>query len=435
MEAGLAAGYAVETAAEGAIGAGIALAKSTMPLKANWQRISIGTPLPRSSHSLSIVRGVAYIFGGEEFPRKPVDNDMHLVTLPSSGAGADYKKISARSINEGGAVPTARIGHTANAIGHRIYVFGGRGGKAMEPLAENGRVWVFDTMAAQWSVLDPPEGSNYPEPRSYHASSATAHPLHTSHEQLESRFDPLPVDIGIHGTIFIHAGCPAKGRLGDLWAFDVTSTTWTKFPDPPDPARGGPSLAYALNRLYRYGGFDGNNELGGQMDYLDISMNNEVKGEALGHGWRWKSVTIPPDALSPGNRSVAGLHPVTTGQGRNYLLLCLGERTPSSSGHDGAGEYWGTLWSFQLDSGNMTAASLKDATRRLLYAKTGENAWAQVEIPEATMRAGQSEGPGPRGWFASTQGADIGTHTVVLWGGVQANNERANDGWLLTIES
>ena len=171
------------------------------------------------------------------------------------------------------------------------------------------------------------------------------------------------------------------------------------------------------------------------MDYLDISVSNEVKGEALGHGGQWKSVTISPDALSPGNRSVAGLHPVTTGQGRNYLLLCLGERTPSSSGHDGAGEFWGTLWSFQLDSENMTAASLKDATRRLLYAKTGENAWAQVEIPEATMRAGQSEGPGPRGWFASTQGADIGTQAVVLWGGVQANNERANDGWLLTIES
>lgn len=435
MEAGLAAGYAVETAAEGAVGAGIALAKSTMPLKANWQRISIGTPLPRSSHSLSIVRGVAYIFGGEERPREPVDNDMHLVTLPSSGADADYKKVSARSNNEGGEVPTARVGHTANAIGHRIYVFGGRGGKAMEPLAESGRIWVFDTMTAQWSFLNPPEGSIYPEPRSYHASSATAHPLQTSLEQLESCFDPLPVDMSTHGTIFIHAGCPAKGRLGDLWAFDVASSTWTKFPDPPGPARGGPSLIYVLNRLYRYGGFDGKNELGGQMDYLDISVSSETQGETLGHGGQWKSVTISQDASSPGNRSVAGLHPSTTGQGRNYLLLCLGERIPSSSGHDGAGEFWGTVWSFQLHSESMTAASLKDATRRLLHAKTGENAWAQVEIPEATMKAGQLEGPGPRGWFASAQGADIGTQTIVLWGGVQANNERADDGWLLTIES
>ena len=196
MEAGLAAGYAVETAAEGAVGAGIALAKATMPLKANWKRISIGTSLPRSSHSLSIVRGVAYIFGGEEHPREPVENDMHLVTLPSSGADADYKKLSPSPSLEGGEVPTARVGHTANAIDDRIYVFGGRGGKAMEPLAENGRVWVFDTMTAKWSYLDPAEGSNFPEARSYHASAVTAHPLHTSHDQLESRFDPFTCRYG-----------------------------------------------------------------------------------------------------------------------------------------------------------------------------------------------------------------------------------------------
>lgn len=435
MEAGLAAGYAVETAAEGAVGAGVALAKSTMPLKANWKRISTGTPLPRSSHSLSIVRGIAYIFGGEERPREPVDNDMHMVTLPSSGADADYKKVSASSATEGGEIPTARVGHTANAIDERIYVFGGRGGKAMEPLVENGRVWVFDTVAATWSFLDPAGGSPYPAPRSYHASAATAHPLHTSHDQLESRFDPLPVDMNEHGTIFIHGGCPAKGRLGDLWAFDVASRTWSSYPDPPGPARGGPSLTYALNRLYRYGGFDGENELGGQIDYIDIAVDSEAKGEVVGHDSLWECVSILTDAPSPGNRSVAGLHPVTTGQGRNYLLLLLGERGPSSSGHDAAGQFWDTVWSFQLHQEGMTAASLKDATRRLLRAKTGENAWAQVDIPESTMGAGQLDGPGPRGWFASAQGHDIGNETVVIWGGVQVSNERAGDGWVLAIES
>ena len=437
MEAGLAAGYAVETAAEGAVGAGIAVAKSTIPLKANWKRIATGTPLPRSSHSLSVVRGIAYIFGGEEQPRVPVDNDMHLITLPSSGADADYKKISASPSTEGGEVPAARVGHTANAIGDRIYVFGGRGGKAMEPLAEDGRVWVFDTMAAKWDFLDPSEGSSFPVPRSYHASASTAHPLHVSKEELESRFDPLPVDMNSHGTIFVHGGCPTTGRLGDLWAFDVASRTWSQYPDPPSPARGGSSLTYALNRLYRYGGFDGKDELGGTVDYMDVSIanNKSGKGEIVTHEDQWKSVALPAESGSPGNRSVAGLHPVTTGQGRNYLLLLLGERTPSPSGHDAAGQFWADVWSFQLQSENMTAASLKDATRRLLHAKTGESIWAQVDIPESTMTAGQIEGPGPRGWFASAQGHDIGTETVVLWGGVQANNERAKDGWILAIES
>ena len=206
MESALAVGYAAETAVEGAVGAGLALAKSTMPLKASWKPISIGTTLPRSSHSMSVVRGVAYVFGGEERTREPVANDMHMIILPSSGADGDYKTISATPLEHDGELPAPRLGHTANAIDDRIYVFGGRGGKAMDSLAEKGRVWVFDTTAAKWSFLDPAEGSPFPEPRSYHASAATAHPLHATHDQLESRFDPLPVDMSAHGTIFVHGG-------------------------------------------------------------------------------------------------------------------------------------------------------------------------------------------------------------------------------------
>ena len=197
MEAGIAAGYAAETAVEGAVGAGIAIAKSTLPLKASWKRVSIADALPRSSLSLSIVKGTAYIFGGEIRPREPVGNDVHSITLPpSGGTEADYKVIPA----VGGEIPQPRVGHTANVIDDRIYVFGGRGGKEMVPLAENGRVWVFDTVSKEWTFLEPTKGCPYPEPRSYHASAATAYPLHTSPKQLDSRFDPLPVDTQAHGT-------------------------------------------------------------------------------------------------------------------------------------------------------------------------------------------------------------------------------------------
>ena len=71
MEPGVAAAaYGVETAAEGAIGASVAIAKPTMPLKASWRRVPSDTLLPRSSHSLSIIKGKAYIFGGEKKPRE-----------------------------------------------------------------------------------------------------------------------------------------------------------------------------------------------------------------------------------------------------------------------------------------------------------------------------------------------------------------------------
>lgn len=435
MEAGLAAGYAAETAAEGVVGAGIAVASSTMPLRGTWKRISIGDPLPRSSHSLNVIKGMAYIFGGEIRPRVPVDNDMHLVTLPLPGADADHRAIPASGFRDG-PVPPSRVGHTADAIGEYIYVFGGRGGKEMSALAENGRVWVYDTTTHTWTYLDP-VGSPYPEPRSYHASTASAHPLQTSHDDRDSRFDPKPVDTEPHGTLFVSGGCLSQGRALDVWGFDIASRTWSRYPDPPGPARGGQCLTHFRDCLYRFGGFDGKNELGGQVDHLDVSSISERSGKGqlpvATHSGQWESVTIPM-GTGPGNRSVAGLQAITTGQGRNYLLLLLGERDASASGHDGAGQFWDDVWSFQLQSESMTAASLKDATRRLFRAKTGDGSWAEVLVPESSMAEGELDTPGPRGWFATSRN-DIDPTSIVLWGGLTSNNERAGDGWILTVDT
>lgn len=435
MEAGLAAGYAAETAAEGVVGAGIAVAKSTMPLRGTWKRISTGSPLPRSSHTLNVIKGTAYIFGGEIRPRVPVDNDMHLVTLPLPGSDADHRAIPASGF-EDGPVPPSRVGHTADAIGERIYVFGGRGGKEMSALAENGRVWVYDTTTYTWTYLDP-AGSPYPEPRSYHASTASAHPLQISHQERDSRFDPKPVDTEPHGTLFVSGGCLASGRALELWGFDIASRTWSRYPDPPGPARGGQCLTYFRDSLYRFGGFDGKSELGGQIDHLDVSSISERSGKGqlpvATRSGQWESVTMPTDT-GPGNRSVAGMQPITTGQGRNYLLLFLGERDPSASGHDGAGRFWEDVWSFQLQPESMTAASLKDATRRLFRAKTGDGTWSEVLVPELSMAQGELDTPGPRGWFASSQN-DIDPTSIVLWGGLAGNNERAGDGWILTVDT
>jgi hypothetical protein len=82
----------------------------------------------------------------------------------------------------------------------------------------------------------------------------------------------------------------------------------------------------------------------------------------------------------------------------------------------------------------MTAASLKDATRELFGAKTAEKTWARVDVPEATM-SGENEHPGSRGWFASAQGQDFDPLSVVLWGGVNDDNSRAGDGWILTLQT
>lgn len=71
----------------GGQGQGAQHGEPTLP--ATWERIFVPA-LPRSSHSINVVGGNAYIFGGEVEPRKPVDNDMHLIVLPYSSASADY---------------------------------------------------------------------------------------------------------------------------------------------------------------------------------------------------------------------------------------------------------------------------------------------------------------------------------------------------------
>ena len=440
MDPGVAAAaYGAETAAEGAVGAAFAIAKPTTPLKATWQRLITAKPLPRSSHSLSVIKGRGYVFGGEEKPRQPVDNVMHVLTLPSSTVSdVDYQTIQAVPDREGGEVPCARVGHVASAIDDRIYVFGGRGGKSMEALEEDGCVWEFNTRLNHWTALKPTPGSPYPEARSYHCSASIAHPLPSSDDHTEGI--PGKTDPKAQGTIFIHGGCTSSGRMKDLWGFNVAARAWSPFPDAPGPARGGSSLTFTQDRLYRFGGFDGNTELGGQIDYLDLATttfhDHGGRGEmsVISSTGRWEVVEPSANDSVPGDRSVAGLQPVTTGQGRNYLILLLGERDPSSSGHDGAGKFWDDVWSYPLRPSGMTAASFKDAARELVGANTREASWAPVDIPESIMTEGVKERPGQLGWFASAQGEDLDPGAIVLWGGVKSNNERAGDGWILTVE-
>ena len=406
-----------------------------MTLLARFQRIPTSTPLPRSSHSLSVIAGKAYVFGGEIRPREPVDNDMHVFSLPSSSVSVtDYERVPVKAGTDTGDLPAARVGHTAATIQDRIYVFGGRGGKDMQPLEENGRLWVFDTKTHQWSYLDPVPGSSYPSARSYHASTATDHPRVEGSNLVES------LEQDTFGTVFIHGGCPASGRSADIWAFNVPSRTWSQYPDAPGPARGGPSLTYAYNRLYRYGGFDGKSELGGQIDCLQLSTttskdkNGKEKSVVMPLDGIWDVVKFPQGTDAPGNRSVTGLQPVTTGQGRKYLLLFLGERDPSSAGHAGAGKFWDDVWAFQVDSDRMTAASVLDATKNLLGADTQDKMWSKVDIPEDNMTAGTMTHPGERGWFASAQSNGTGFASVVIWGGINGRNERLGDGWTLTVD-
>ncbi|KAK0638772.1 hypothetical protein B0T16DRAFT_339249 [Cercophora newfieldiana] len=329
-------------------------------MKGTWEKIGGLPSLPRSSHSVNIVAGNVYIFGGESAnARKPVDNDMHVITLPSSGAQADYYTIKATpepketspipppapeikiesedadaAPSDKGkgpetpasiasslpSVPSPRVGHATAAIGHRIFLFGGRGGPDMSALDEGGRVWVFDTRSRHWSFLDPilpPTSAKdaIPAPRSYHAAVATDKPrdfnLAPHHPKPLTRTGTIkewalgdsdevgtpqhPIigaianravdpDLAGFGTFIIHGGCLSapNTRASDLWAFDIHSRTWQRLPDAPGSPRGGTALALSRSRLYRFGGYTGTSTEGGRLDFLELGVDQFNDGFSVG---------------------------------------------------------------------------------------------------------------------------------------------------------
>ena len=494
--------------------------KPTIPtMRGTWEKVDLPS-LPRSSHTVDVVSGSAYIFGGEFNPRQPVNNDVHVINLPLSlSASADsypvkatppQKEGSSTSANRQkgltevplsgedtatatdlaekdeakqpepevpsglGDVPPARVGHASATIGSRIFVFGGRGGPDMTPLEESGRVWVFDTRNHTWTYLDPAPAAagavaRFPPARSYHAAAAIDHP-----RDFPSDHRPKPATwhdwamgdsakVGIpqapivgnvaagavdeedegYGTFFIHAGCLAGGeRANDIWGFDVRSKVWSELPTPPGPARGGTSICVTKGKIFRFGGFDGKQELGGQVDvlHLDADFFDDVvsKGEVAvttRHGWETltpipQTDTLDPD-LWPAPRSVSSLLPVHV-HGRDYLLLLMGEESPSSDGHNAAGTFLSDAWAFSIPTPH--GGSIKDTVFSAIGRKAAsrEGRWTQVTA-EPYDDDVTDELPSARGWISAAVVDELEEPAVFLWGGVGDGNVRLGDGWILRL--
>jgi len=351
-----------------------------MPLIASWKPLSLAPTaaqaLTRSSHALVAHAGKAYIFGGELKPRIPLDAELHVVDI-SSG---NHNFVQAQTASaEGAEVPAPRVGTALAKVGNALYLWGGRGGKDMKPLS--GELWKFDLgkqESGKWEKLA--TKGDQPEERSYHVLTGVA-----------------------PNTLYLHAGCPPTGRLSTLHALDLPTLTWHTLTDAPEPARGGTVLASipsigSAGSLIRFGGFSGY-ELGGPLDIYDISRN------------KWESVT--PRGEIPSARSVHALlgipNPNTKKEGSGLVAIMYGgERDPAPKelGHDGAGRFLSDVWGLKRTAdGNWT--------------------WEKATLKEGT------DIPQPRGWFAS----DITENDeVVVQGGLNENNERIGDAWVLTVE-
>ncbi|KAF1971567.1 kelch repeat protein-like protein [Bimuria novae-zelandiae CBS 107.79] len=341
------------------------ISKPIWHLTGTWTRQHSAERLRRSSHVLSVLGNNAYIFSGEVQPREPVDDRIDVLPL-----SPDAAKLATLPLT--GAAPTPRVGSASATLNGKMYIFSGRGGTAMEPVDEAGGVWAFDPEASSWTLLKPAVAEDaLPPARSYHCAASDG-----------------------ATTLFIHAGCPASGRLSDLWKFDIESRAWKRCADAPGPPRGGTSIAYCGGKMYRMGGFDGSTEVGGSVDVYDPAVDT------------WSTETFTADGHNgPEPRSVCALLPVRIAQ-KDKLLTLFGERDPSALGHAGAGKMLGDVWLYDVQ----------------------ERWWTKLE-PKG------SEGvPDPRGWFdADVVKAEEGNDRVVVHGGLGENNERLTDAWVLSF--
>ncbi|KAI4184312.1 MAG: hypothetical protein L6R41_004822 [Letrouitia leprolyta] len=454
---------AVSTTVEGAAIAGIGLAQSTQPLNATFTRITSEAFLPRSSHSITVISGKAYIFGGEESPGKLVDDNIHIIKLPAkkpSNVGEpEYKCLPSLGEEDDGKVPGPRAGHTACALGHRIYVFGGKG-QDQQLLEENGKVWVFDTETLRWTSLEPSTENPYPSSRYQHSAISNEHPLPNTNvsdtasytEQIKSTVSKIPAMIGKaapprepHGSIIICGGLSSSSSdpSTEVWTFTVATQTWSTLPSIP-PMPHPPALAFANNSLYILGG---TSKVGNEIHCLQLqpSTYKDARGTAdldlKAKTPEWSALPFPTNPLAPGPqpRKGGGLVPVTTGNGRIYLLYFMGEKISEAENTEEIG-YWSDTWSYQTPAVDVAAAGIKDKTRSLMGISTGESTWSEVKVVPNEEGSGglEMEGkshPGPRGWFASSPlGKDFDGGGVVVWGGINAKGETEGEGWIISVK-
>lgn len=435
MAEALVAAELAEHTVEASIIGGYALAQPTLPLKARIDRIAT-TPDPsdvtlkRIGHTVCVLDNNAYIFGGETSDGKLAGNEVHIIRIPPPVGVKkiveqewDYKCIPAiAKMGEGG--PEPRKGHSAVAFGKEMYVFGGKGDALLE---EKGKVWVFDTTSLKWSVV----GTKSHEYPACHSHGAAIH----------------------KSGMIIHGGQSSTTQAStETWRFDIVQETWHKLPDITMPSSVNstsvtvlPNVAVAHDTLYL---LTGSSELSSEMHTLDLSSSSSI----------WQTISFPTNTLTPGPRprKGAGLSHIAIGQGREYLLYFLGEKTdtteqtpttlPNTSPEEKA-THFSDFWVYQLASDNTTSASLKDMIRDKLGAATHQGEWSEVEIvPNEEGAKLESEGkshPGPRTGFGyAAIGADTGGYgvktgekasRVFFWGGRDPRGDVLGDGWLVDL--
>lgn len=378
--------------------------------------------LARSHHTITTIGDKAYIFGGEGPDGNLCSSDVHIIHLPSQAPTSTTKPKHA--VQEPFPLEDARTGelllpeprtqHAACARGKHIIIHGGLDASG-NPIEEDNCLWLYDTWTLQWSKL--PSVTQL----------GKAMPSRYGHSLFYDAAQDFLVLHGGHTTRYIKEHPPSFSILSDphlpteteTWMYDFPSHSWTALPRAPSAPL---SATYVDTTLITIAAGD---KLSGTIHHLRL-LPNATEREKPG-ALKWRTVTYPTNPLTPGPRprSDAVLVPLATGHGRYYLVYMLGR--------DDAGAYCSDMWTLQLPSHGLTAASAKDKIRDAVMSHgSGAWSWAGVElVPTEQMVPGGKVHPGPRARVAAD--GCLGGKGVVLWGGENAKGEREGDGWVVGL--
>ncbi|RPD65121.1 hypothetical protein L227DRAFT_280213 [Lentinus tigrinus ALCF2SS1-6] len=380
--------------------------------QAQWISLSKTPFIARSSHCISVTKsGVLLVYGGELKPRTPVDtgsgNDttprgaLHAFDLSKSLLSQGWKLLTPDTKHNASgeadqAIPEPRVGATTVWHDNALYLWGGRGGKDMTPLeAYQAGVWKATVPSSQgpqqsvrWERIAAGNEDEAPASRSYH--TAVVH----------------------GGNIYVHAGCPASGRLTTLHAFDLAKAVWKTLAPAPEPGRGGTALVATTitgdkDVLLRYG-FCGH-ELPAVDGELDVYLISEDK-------WITVQPSADPAHGVPGPRSVHGFVQFKSPLpelANSIAVLYHGERDASTLGHAGAGSFWDDVWVLSKEPGDDISSGWR---------------WQKLDV------VGEDHLPEGRGWFPPVSWLDgHGDTEIVMFGGLLASNSRSDELWELEI--
>ena len=268
--------------------------------------------------------------------------------IPSDDEAVSFSDVSARAwsiVSTTGTKPPARVGHTSVVYGDATYVFGGE----RSSYAYND-MWKLNMTSSSWSYVPPAQGSKVPKGRYGHAAVVS------------------------NGAIIVYGGRGGKAGAdlyGDMWSFDIATSTWTELSAPPMASRFGHGMTLVGDTIYAFGGWT---SAGFSGDFFSCSLTGGSCTD-LTYGCHFA-----PDLPTATDVGLTPRYEVTMANNGKFIVV-TGGVSSEMTGHQEAFKFYidGCSWQKMKLSTTVTATALQGSSGVLsdgsaVYAFAGDSA-------------------------------------------------------------